>query len=236
MNKKYTHLFFDLDNTLWNFKTNSYNAMKDTFKNFRIAEQGPCFDSFFSTYLVHNENMWTAYREKKIKKKGLIEKRFLLTFEELGIKNISPREIDDFYLQTIAQQPLLENGAIEILDYAKQKGYKLHIITNGFKEIQYKKMQSSGITGYFGKIFVSEDVKVPKPGREIFEYAIKSTNAKKQQSLMIGDDWEADIVGAQNFGIDSVFLGDAKEYDKKRITNNNVVSQIDNLKGLFKIV
>lgn len=210
--------------------------MKSTFDTFKISETGINFEHFFKVYVDNNDKLWTEYRENKIKKKELIEMRFQLTFEELGIKNISPQEIDDFYLQTIAKQPILEDGATEILNYAQKKGYRLFIITNGFRKIQQKKMESSGLIPYFEKIFVSEDVKMPKPGRPIFEYAIKSANAKKQQSLMIGDDWEADIVGALNFGIDSVFVCDPNEKTKSQANKNTSVTQINNLKALLDII
>jgi len=92
------------------------------------------------------------------------------------------------------------------LNYLKSKKYVMSIITNGFREVQYKKLENSGLKPYFQKMFISEVVKTPKPGVEIFEHAIKSVNAKKSESLMIGDDWEVDVIGAAGFGIDSVFF------------------------------
>ena len=118
------------------------------------------------------------------------------------------------------KQRYLNEGALDILKYLKLKRYKLYIITNGFKEVQYKKLNSSGLMRFFEKVFVSEEVKTPKPGREIFEYAIKSANAKKSVSLMIGDDWDVDILGASNFGIDSV-------YYPKNIEQNSAFSDAE---------
>ena len=103
------------------------------------------------------------------------------------------------------RQNHLNNGVLDLLGYLKQKNYQLSIITNGFREVQHKKLETSGLAGFFDKVFISENIKTPKPGKEIFEYAIKSTNAKKSKSIMVGDDWEVDILGAVNYGIDSIY-------------------------------
>ncbi len=102
------------------------------------------------------------------------------------------------------KQKVLNDGVIDVLNYLKKKRYHLNIITNGFKEVQHSKIESSGLKPYFDKIFISEEIKSPKPMRAIFDYAIKSANAKKINSIMIGDDWEVDVMGAVNYGIDTV--------------------------------
>lgn len=205
MKKKYTHIFFDLDNTLWDFKTNSRHAMQVTFISLSISNAGVNFNQFFEIYSEYNHDLWTAYRKKEIGKKELIIRRFQQTFDALHIKGVDPQEMNDLYLVEMAKQNFLMEGAFEILDYLKAKRYKLFIITNGFREVQHEKMRSSGLTSYFEKVFISEEIKTPKPGREIFEHAIKSANAKKTKSIMVGDDWEVDIIGALHFGIDAIF-------------------------------
>ena len=220
VNKKYSHIFFDLDNTLWDFEKNSRFAMKSTFEQFNLKEQNIEFSNFFEIYLENNHNLWAAYRKKDIHKKELIRKRFQLTFDSLQIEGISPENMNKTYLNEMPKQRYLNEGALDILKYLKLKRYKLYIITNGFKEVQYKKLNSSGLMRFFEKVFVSEEVKTPKPGREIFEYAIKSANAKKSVSLMIGDDWDVDILGASNFGIDSV-------YYPKNIEQNSAFSDAE---------
>ena len=229
--KKYSHIFFDLDNTLWDFGKNSRFAMESAFKYFKLNEQGVNFLTFFETYSVHNRDLWAAYRKKEILKKDLIRKRFYLTFESFGIKKIIPEDMNEKYLDEMPKQKYLNEGAIEVLEYLKSKRYKMFIVTNGFRDVQYKKLHSSGLMPFFEKVFISEEIKTPKPGREIFEFAIKSANAKKSGSLMIGDDWDVDIKGAENFGIDSVY------YSPSGKTNSNV-SQIDNTVGCkkFKIM
>jgi len=207
MQKKYTHLFFDLDNTLWDFSKNSKLAMQTTFTHFKLAEKQIDFETFFEVYERHNHALWASYRKKEVVKKELIRRRFEDTFTELEITGIDPNEMNTCYLNEMPNQKALYPGVIETLEYLTAKHYKLNIITNGFKEVQHKKLQSSGLHNFFNKVFTSEEVKTPKPGREIFEHAIKSVNAKKTNSLMIGDDWDVDILGALNFGIDAVYIG-----------------------------
>jgi len=205
MRKKYTHLFFDLDNTLWDFKTNSLHALRATFVELGLNQKSVRFEQFFEAYSVHNHNLWEDYRNKKVRKAELTRQRFQLTFDELGITGINADEMNHRYLTEMPKQNHLEEGAIELLDDLKAKRYKLFIITNGFKEVQLKKMHTSGLQPYFEKVFISEEVKAPKPDPMIFEHAVKSTNAKKSCSLMLGDDWNVDIKGALNFGMDAIY-------------------------------
>lgn len=233
MRKKYTHLFFDLDNTLWDFKTNSMYAMLETFKLLDLENKGVEFDNFFNTYCLHNDSLWTAYRKKEVTKRELTRQRFQLTFDSLKINGVDALMMNDMYLKEMPKQSHLIDGARDILDYTKSKGYRLFIITNGFKEVQHEKLKQSELQNYFEKVFISEEIKMPKPGREIFEYAIKSSNAKKNSSLMIGDDWDVDIRGAVNFGIDAIYYNRLKQPVNKLIDD---VKVIDSLKELFLVL
>jgi len=238
--KKYTHIFFDLDNTLWDFEKNSRFAMKSTFELYSLKKQNIKFSDFFEIYQKNNHNLWAAYRKKDIYKKELIKKRFQLTLNSLQIKGIDPVEMNATYLSEMPKQKYLNEGAVDILEYLKFRRYRLFIITNGFKEVQHEKLHSSGLMSFFEKVFVSEEVRTPKPGREIFEYAIKSSNAKKADSLMIGDDWDVDIIGASKFGIDSVYYPNNIEKDSDILhLDNNTTSKnykILSLKELKEIV
>jgi len=218
MTKKYTHIFFDLDNTLWDFEKNSEKAMFETFHQFKLADSLD-FKLFFEIYSKHNHALWAGYRSNTVNKHELTRLRFQNTFLELEIQDIDAVEMNNLYLNEMPKQKELNEGTIEILNYLKKKRYLLNIITNGFKEVQYKKIESSGLKPFFDKIFISEEVKAQKPKHEIFEYAIKSTNAKKKCSIMIGDDWNVDVMGAVNFGIDAVHYSNSS--DK---TCNNYVS------------
>lgn len=204
--KKYTHIFFDLDNTLWDFKSNSKLAMLSTFQLLGLDNKKVSFEDFYAVYTKHNEQLWTAYRNQQVKKKDLTFQRFQFTFEELGISGIDAAQMNDLYLDEMPKQKNLMPGAKDVLESLKAKNYHLYIITNGFKEVQHKKLKSSGLENYFTKIFISEELRTPKPDPDIFEYALKSANARKSKSLMIGDDWEVDILGALRFGINAVYF------------------------------
>jgi len=162
------------------------------------------FNLFFETYTRHNDLLWLSYRNNEVIKKDLTRLRFQNTFDDLEIKGIEAEKMNELYLNEMPNQKILNEGVIEILNYLKKKRYRLNIITNGFSEVQRKKIETSGLKPYFDKIFISEEIKSPKPERAIFEYAVKSSNARKSQSLMVGDDWEVDVLGAVNYGIDAV--------------------------------
>lgn len=238
--KKYTHLFFDLDNTLWDFKTNSLHAMQEAYNKLMLNSTEVQFDVFYRVYSGHNHQLWEAYRKKQIKKKELTQLRFQLTFEDLNISGVHPQEMNDLYLQEMPRQTFLIDGASDLLTALKTSGYKLFIITNGFFEVQHKKLESSGLQPFFEKVFISEELKVPKPGREIFEHAIKSANAKKTSSLMIGDDWEVDILGALNFGIDAIYYapigaGNSSQYLENTTKNKLIIiKELSEMKFILK--
>jgi len=205
MNKKYTHIFFDLDNTLWDFEINSRNAMFATFHYFK-PDSSSEFELFFNTYTKNNHDLWESYRRNEVTKKDLTRLRFQNTFTELGITGVDADEMNEHYLNEMPKQKKLNDGVIDILNYLKTKRYHLNIITNGFEEVQHNKIESSGLKSFFDKIFISEVIKSPKPANAIFEYAIKSSNARKNKSIMIGDDWDVDVIGAVNFGIDAIYF------------------------------
>lgn len=235
MKKKYTHIFFDLDNTLWDFETNSQIAMQKTFNHFKINETVHDFTEFFEVYAKNNKTLWEGYRKKIVKKKDLVTRRFQDTFDELKIRGLNPEEVNHYYLKEMPNQNVLLDDAIEVLNYLRGRGYKMFIITNGFKEVQHEKIRNSGLSPYFSKVFISEVIKTPKPGKEIFEYAIKSTNAKKDRCIMIGDDWDVDIQGALSFGIDAIHISRKKNgYDFS--TQKNTVYRFEDLKSIIHIM
>ena len=238
MQKKYSHIFFDIDNTLWDFKKNSRLAMQTTF-NRLMTDSDVSFDAFFTVFSKHNKLLWEGYHNRQITKNELTRKRFELTFEELSIEHTDSIKMNECYLAETPKQKHLNDGVVEILEYLKQKGYYLSIISNGFSDVQAQKLEVSGISGFFSSIFISEDVKTPKPGKKIFEIAIKSTNAKKSKSIMIGDDWELDILGAYNYGIDSIYYqpcyyGEVQSEIEKK--GKNIIHVIRNFYDIEKIL
>ena len=228
MKKKYSHLFFDLDNTLWDFEKNSYDAMFVVFNKLKMNSFDIGVNHFFDVYSKNNRFCWQEYRLGKLAKKELVVLRFKRTFEELKISGIEPMHMNSLYLEYMPNCKNLVKGAFEILEYLKGKGYSLYIITNGFSEVQHRKLEISGINKFFTKIFISEDIKAPKPSKKIFEHAIKSSNAKKTSSIMIGDDVEADIRGAVEYGIDAVYLGEA-------YPNSSLISGMKNKQNIYFI-
>jgi len=203
--KKYTHLFFDLDNTIWDFNSNSYDALYVALDKLHLLKQVGSYDNFFKIYSEVNEELWDLYRQGMITKKVLSVQRFEETFENNGTPlRIDGSVVNATYLTEMPFQTKLVEGARKVLDYLHGR-YDVAIITNGFKEVQYDKILKSELSKYFRKIFVSEEIGAQKPKKEIFEHAIKSMNAPKNSSLMIGDSWDADIIGAMNFGIDQIY-------------------------------
>ena len=203
--KKYTHLFFDLDNTIWDFSSNSFDALYIALDKLKLLDSIGSYDAFFKIYSEVNENLWDQYRQGLMTKKVLSVQRFEESFEKNGTPlSISGSVVNATYLTEMPFQTKLIDGARKVLDFLHGR-YDVAIITNGFKEVQYDKILRSQLSKYFRKIFISEEVGAQKPKKEIFEHAIKSMNAPKSSSLMIGDSWEADIVGAMNFGIDQVY-------------------------------
>lgn len=204
--KKYQHIFFDLDRTLWDFEVNSVKTLKTIFEKRNLHQIFPDFNAFIDTYKVHNEALWDLYKLRKIKKAELRDQRFLLTLQDFGVNDpILAEKIGDDYIAISPTQTDLFPNTIEVLDYLSTK-YKMYIITNGFVEVQYKKLKYSGLDKYFDRVTTSEEAKASKPKPGIFRAALSAANAKKTESLMIGDDLANDILGAKKFGIDQVFF------------------------------
>ncbi len=203
------HIFFDLDHTLWDFETNSEIAFKTIFNRHDI---GVDIDNFFNYYKDINQQYWKLYREEKVSKDQLRYGRLKDTFVKINT-SVSDTLIDKLAIDYIEVLPLnnyLFDGAFEILDYLFPK-YQLHIITNGFNEAQYNKIENSGLNKYFDKIITSEDVGVKKPNPLIFTKALEMVKTNSSESIMIGDNWEADIMGAKNMGFDVIFCNFNKQ-------------------------
>ena len=196
------HIFFDLDHTLWDFDRNSGLAFDSIFAKHKIKVR---LEDFLAVYAPINANYWKLYREDKVTKDDLRYGRLKESFDSMKINVSNPKikQLSIDYIDHLPNHNHLLSGTVDILDYLHTK-YKLHIITNGFKEVQHKKMESSGILKYFDTITTSEDVGVKKPHRKIFEVALQSAGALVEESIMIGDNFEADIMGAKDFGMQAI--------------------------------
>jgi putative hydrolase of the HAD superfamily len=207
--KQIQHVFFDLDHTLWDFEKNSDLAFKKVFDKQNITID---LDNFLDVYRPLNHQYWKLYREEKVTKEELRYQRLKRTFDAVNYV-ITDELIDIIAIEYVDFMPdfnhLFEH-TFEILDYLKEK-YQLHIITNGFEEIQTKKMQSSNILHYFKEIITSDSVGVKKPNPKVFNFALEVANAKNENSIMIGDNVEADIQGAIDVGMRAIhfnFVGE----------------------------
>ena len=207
MNKSYKHIFFDLDRTLWDFDASSNEAFHDIYEKFGLKNKGvDSVSSFKDYYKHHNEILWGQYREGQLSKEVLRGLRFRLTLKEFGVDDEElAQQIGMHYVKISPLLVHLFPNAFQILDYLHPK-YQLHIITNGFSEVQYTKLETSGLGKYFIKVITSEEAGVKKPDPKIFELALNKAKANLDASIMIGDDPEVDIIGAKNIGMDQVLF------------------------------
>ena len=205
---KYSHLFFDLDHTLWDFNANAKETLTEVFGQFDLHEKlNAPFNDFYTTYLEHNEVLWNKYHKGFITAEELKWKRMwrtLLDFK-IGDEQLA-RNMSASFLEILPKKKLLFEYTIDILEYLSNKKYTLHLITNGFEKTQWSKLNNSNLSKYFTHVITSETSNSVKPAKEIFEYAMNKAGAISKESIMIGDNLEADIQGAINAGMDSVFV------------------------------
>ena len=216
--KQIQHIFFVLDHTLWDFEKNSDLTFQ---KIFKMNDLSVDLHSFLEVYRPLNFKFWKLYREEKVTKSELRYGRLKNTFDAIDfpISDTLIYLIADQYIEHLADFNHLFDGAIEILDYLNQK-YTLHIITNGFEEIQTKKMINSKIYHYFEKVITSESVGVKKPNPKVFKHALEIANANIDQAIMIGDSIEADINGALGVGMKAIHCN----FDTSLVPNNLFIS------------
>ena len=228
MKHNITDIFFDLDHTLWDFDKNSAITYKIVFKNLNLEVN---LSHFLKVYEAINLELWRLFREDKITKNELRYKRLKDTFLAINqeVSDVLINQIADDYILYLGEQTHLFDGAIKTLEYLRLK-YNLHIITNGFAEVQDKKLQHSNLAKYFNVIVNSETVGVKKPNPLIFEKALFLARVNKENSLMIGDSYEADILGAINCGIAAICFN----YHNEKLPET--IKSIDKLEELIDIL
>ena len=205
--KKYQHIFFDLDRTLWDFDAAAEVAFERIYEKYNLKSLGiPSAHEFHEVYHPLNEQLWVLYRADKITKDDLNRTRFVLPLEHYGIHDTDLADhLSEDYVYWSPRIVRLVPGTMELLEYLKPK-YHLHLITNGFQEVQHTKLSGSGLEPYFETLTVSEEVGVKKPNPEIFHYALRKAGAKAEESLMIGDEMAVDIYGARAAGMDTLLF------------------------------
>ncbi len=222
--KNIKHVFFDLDHTLWDFDKNSKESYAFIFQKNNININ---IDAFLNNYTKINHQYWKLYRENKVTKAELKHGRLLDTFKKINY-SISKELIDilaEEYLENLSNYNHLFEHTTEILEYLRPK-YKLHIITNGFHEIQFKKMQNANLLNYFDIVITSENIGVKKPNPKIFFHALKQANAKTYESIMIGDNLEADVYGAKNIGVLALYFNEQTQKIPKSILQIKKLNEI----------
>jgi putative hydrolase of the HAD superfamily len=225
--KNITDIFFDLDHTLWDFDRNSILAFDKIFK-----ERYPTIDTekFIEIYAPINQACWKLYQVDKITHQELRYNRLRQSFDAINY-SISDEEINRIsnnYIEFLPDNNQLFDGAIEILKYLQPK-YNLHIITNGFAEVQGKKIANSGLGSYFKTITNSEMAGVKKPHKNIFEFALSLANVKKENAIMIGDCIDADVRGAIDFGMEAILFDEKEIHDVNGIRTINHLLELKNI-------
>lgn len=204
---KYKHLFFDLDHTLWDYDRNVQESLAELFELYKLQDLGiPTSEVFFCAFNEVNYKLWALFNVGEIDKENLRNQRFKRIFEHLGVDGLAvPLDMEEDFMFRTSSKPHLFPHSKETLTYLQHK-YELHIITNGFNESQAAKMSSSGLTSFFKMIITSETMGHRKPDKRIFEYAMAKLDTDPSSCLMIGDNPDSDILGAQNAGIDQVLF------------------------------
>lgn len=212
--KEYRHIFFDLDRTLWDFDRNSNETFLEIHHKYDLKTKGITdFGHFMDIYHKINLELWDHYRKGAIKKEVLNVKRFTMALDSFGIVDETLSEnIARDYIKISPTKQHLFPGTIQLLEYLSAK-YPLSIITNGFEEVQHRKLETAGLGKYFKHIITSDDAGYKKPDINIFKYAFAITGSSPVESLMIGDDTEVDILGAREAGMDQLLVDHNRVYE-----------------------
>lgn len=226
------HLFFDLDNTLWDFDLNSYNVLNFLYAELDLEKKLQIkFEPFFTYYKKKNDELWHLYYKQQIQKSELRYKRFFESFIHFGLNDLElSKVLSEEYVRISPYSRALKPGTIETLEVLSKK-HVLHIITNGFKEVQDIKIDNCGLRAYFREIIISEEHGYTKPHIEIFRLAENKTKADKSECVMIGDNWVSDMEGALGAGWKAVFY----KVNEKAIFNHKDLVEINHLNELQQL-
>ncbi|MFL5808910.1 MAG: YjjG family noncanonical pyrimidine nucleotidase [Flavisolibacter sp.] len=230
---KYKFLFFDLDHTIWDFDANARATLEQLHIDLKLVDKGVHdFELFHKNYLQHNEKLWARYRNGYIKQEELRLKRMWLTLLDFRITDEAlARQLSELFLQLLPTRTILFPDTVEVLQYLADKGYEMHLITNGFENIQHSKLKSSGLSPFFKEVITSESSNSLKPQKEIYEYAMSKTGAVAENSIMIGDSIEVDIAGAMGVGMDQIHVN--YNHQPQELKPTYTVSTLKELKNIL---
>ncbi|WP_299203543.1 YjjG family noncanonical pyrimidine nucleotidase [Brumimicrobium sp.] len=225
-------VFFDLDRTLWDFDKNSESALRVLYEELKLNNYSASFEEFLKVYRDVNARYWNDYGAGKIDKTQLRNGRFVDTLKSFEVNDDKlGKTMGERYLQISPYQTHLFPSTKEVLTDLKNNNYRLHIITNGFKEVQFTKLENSGIIHFFDDILCSEEVGVTKPHPLVFQGALSRTKAKANESIMIGDDFKADVIGAENAGIRGVLFDPEKKFE-----SNATIERVEHLEEVPPLI
>ncbi len=208
MRSPYSHVFFDLDHTIWDFERNSWETLEEVWQKFDLYRLARIpLEGFRENYKRENFELWAKYNHGEISKQDIRERRFKKVMENFNAERIlDPYLLEEFYLDNCPKKTSLIDGAVEVLEYLESSGYELYVLSNGFEETTHEKMENSGIKGFFKNTITSEGLGVTKPKVEFFEKALDISGSRIKETIMIGDNLNTDIKGAQNTGIDQIYF------------------------------
>jgi len=227
------HIFFDLDHTLWDFDKNSQEALIDIFTALNLGDRIISFDRFMKKYREVNQRYWNLYRQNLVTKAEVRDGRFIDTLAFFKFDNASELgdEMSQLYISSSPYKTNLFPHTHDVLTKLKSK-FKLHIITNGFVEVQHIKLKQSNLEQYFNVVLCSEETGQKKPHKAVFNLAMKNAKARPSESIMIGDSWEADVIGGIKAGMTSVWFNPENQKAKKEVLQ---VQSLDELSTLFNV-
>ena len=228
------HILIDLDDTLWDFRRNSKIAMQEIYNDYELNKLYDSFESFYDVYTAKNHQLWEQYAKGEITKDYLSLERFLHPLRVVGAEDVelAKRLGEDFLHRTTLQTNLVDD-AIETLEYLKSKGYTLSIISNGFIEVQYTKLRRSGLLPYFSNVFLSEEVGYQKPDIRFFQAVLDRLNATPAECLVIGDNLQTDIQGAQNANMRAIFYNAHPEQPSKNEFSGQIIANLLEIKTIL---
>lgn len=231
--KKYKDLFIDFDDTLYDTRGCAQMALSKLYDHYGLSKHFSSFSVFSDLYWKSNVKLWSDYAKGLIERNVLTVERFRQPFVaakcKLDLSDEYCQQLNDSFLQFTLQSPTLIDGAKDLLDYLRGKGYGLHICSNGFSEVQYTKLRTTGLEGYFDTVNLSEEAGANKPSRQFFDYAMRRSKASAETTLMIGDNYDTDIVGAMGLGMDGMLYN---RWDPKFVPAGPVTYIVDKLSDI----
>lgn len=232
----YKDIFIDFDDTLYATHDNSSIALRETYDLFHWERYFDNPEVFLSSFWSTNVELWSQYTQGRITREYLMEQRFMRPLSlasGLSADSDYCREVSDRFLEFCSRKPGVIDGAHELMRHLKAKGYRLHICSNGFHEVQYKKLAASNMTQYFDTVILSEDAGAPKPSPVFFDYALKTTGAQRETTIMIGDNYVTDIEGAMDSELDTILFN---RWDKDFVPPRPVTHVVSTLTEIMEIL